>query len=270
MKPGSADIKNPVAYRDLWDRKAVLRAVYSDIYRRMVSATVPGHILELGGGSGNFKLFAPDAVGRDILSAPWLDLVCDAQRLPFSDQAFSNVVMMDVLHHVENPLRALRQACGVLRVGGRVIMCEPAITPLSGIFYRLFHEEPVDMSSDPLRDGSISDRSISLRFQPGNSDVAGQPLSDGIGRRLARAFAYPGGLVFVLCVPAVGRLSALVAASGVLGGSAVGAGVAPAAHPRTADGIPAACCLRARSLGAPCAREDQSGPPTNLRCGEPF
>lgn len=156
MKPGSADIKNPVAYRDLWDRKAVLRAVYSDIYRRMVSATVPGHILELGGGSGNFKLFAPDAVSSDILSAPWLDVVCDAQRLPFSDQAFSNVVMIDVLHHVENPLRALRQACGVLRVGGRVIMCEPAITPLSGIFYRLFHEEPVDMSIDPLRDGSIS------------------------------------------------------------------------------------------------------------------
>ena len=156
MKPGSADIKKPIAYRDLWDRKAVLRAVYSDIYRRMVSATVPGHILELGGGSGNFKLFAPDAVSSDILSAPWLDVVCDAQRLPFSDQAFSNVVMMDVLHHVENPLRALRQACGVLRVGGRVIMCEPAITPLSGIFYRLFHEEPVDMSIDPLRDGSIS------------------------------------------------------------------------------------------------------------------
>jgi len=93
--------------------------------------------LELGGGSGNFKLFAPDAVSSDILSAPWLDVVCDAQRLPFSDQAFSNVVMIDVLHHVENPLRALRQACGVLRVGGRVIMCEPAITPLSGIFYRL-------------------------------------------------------------------------------------------------------------------------------------
>jgi SAM-dependent methyltransferase len=69
---------------------------------------------------------------------------------------FSNVMMMDVLHHVENPLRALREACGVLRVGGRLILCEPAITPLSGIFYGLFHEEPVDMSVDPLREGSIS------------------------------------------------------------------------------------------------------------------
>jgi SAM-dependent methyltransferase len=149
VKPGSADVKSPSAYREMWGRKAALRAVYSDIYRRMVSATVPGRILELGGGSGNFKLFAPDAISSDILSAPWLDVVCDAQRLPFPDRAFSNVVMMDVLHHVENPLRALRQACGALRVGGRVILCEPAITPLSGLFYRHFHEEPVDMSVDP-------------------------------------------------------------------------------------------------------------------------
>jgi SAM-dependent methyltransferase len=160
VKPGSADVKSPAAYRAIWDRKAGLRAVYSDIYRRMLSVAVPGRILELGGGSGNFKTFAPDAVSTDILSAPWLDVVCDAQRLPFPDQLFSNVMMMDVLHHVENPLRALREACGVLRVGGRLILCEPAITPLSGIFYGLFHEEPVDMSADPLREGSISaDRS---------------------------------------------------------------------------------------------------------------
>lgn len=156
MKPGSADVKSPAAYRAIWDRKAGLRAVYSDIYRRMLDVAVPGRILELGGGSGNFKIFAPDAISTDILSAPWLDVVCDAQRLPFPDQSFSNVMMMDVLHHVENPLRALREACSVLRVGGRLILCEPAITPLSGIFYRLFHEEPVDMSADPLREGSIS------------------------------------------------------------------------------------------------------------------
>jgi SAM-dependent methyltransferase len=152
----STVLNSPIAYRAVWERKPALRAVYTDIYRRILAAAAPGTILEVGGGSGNFKAIAPGAVSSDILFAPWLDIVCDAQRLPFPDGSFSNVVMFDVLHHIEHPVRALREACRVLRKGGRLILCEPAITPVSGLFYRLFHAEPVDMSADPLTDGSIS------------------------------------------------------------------------------------------------------------------
>lgn len=140
----------PVAYREIWNKKPVLREIYDDIYRRILVATVPGPILEIGGGSGNFKAFAPGAISSDLLSAPWLDLVCDAQRLPFPDDSFANIVMVDVLHHIESPLRFLQEAQRVLQSNGRLIFCEPAITPLSGLFYRLFHDEPVDMSVDPL------------------------------------------------------------------------------------------------------------------------
>jgi SAM-dependent methyltransferase len=143
-------------YRELWRRKPALRAVYTDIYQRILAATAPGTILEVGGGSGNFKAIAPDAVSSDVLFAPWLDIVCDAQRLPFPDGSLSNIVMFDVIHHIEYPVQALREAYRVLRKGGRVIFCEPAITPVSGLFYRLFHAEPVDMSVDPLKDGSIT------------------------------------------------------------------------------------------------------------------
>lgn len=160
MRPGSASTKSPAAYREVWNRKPALRAVYSDIYRRMLSVTVSGPLLEIGGGSGNFRQFAASAISTDILFAPWLDTVCDAQRLPFTDRSFANLVMMDVIHHVENPLLALKEASRVLRPGGRLVMCEPAISLVSGIFYRLFHEEPVDMSVNPLVAGAISaDRS---------------------------------------------------------------------------------------------------------------
>lgn len=142
--------KEPQYYRDVWQRKPALRAIYEDIYRRIVAASAPGRTLEIGGGSGNFKTFAPDTISTDILSAPWLDLVCDAQRLPFTDGSFDNVVMVDVLHHIESPLRFLEEIQRVLRPGGHLVFCEPAITPLSGLFYRAFHEEPVDMSVDPL------------------------------------------------------------------------------------------------------------------------
>jgi SAM-dependent methyltransferase len=140
----------PAAYRGIWERKPVLREIYQDIYRRILARTVPGPILEVGGGSGNFKRFAPHAVTIDIVSAPWLDVVCDAQRLPFADACFANVVMVDVLHHIESTVSFLQEVQRVLRPGGRLIFCEPAITPVSRMFYGLFHEEPVDMSIDPL------------------------------------------------------------------------------------------------------------------------
>lgn len=147
---------NPASYRQMWDRKPGLRAVYGDIYKRMLDAALSGPILEIGGGSGNFKTFAPQTISTDIVSAPWLDAVCDAQRLPFAPDTFANVVMVDVLHHIEYPAHAMNEFARVLRNGGRLIFCEPAITPLSGIFYRLFHEEPVDMSADPLKGGTIT------------------------------------------------------------------------------------------------------------------
>ena len=149
-------LDDPKAYRDVWNRKPVLREIYADIYRHILEATVDGPILEIGGGSGNFKAFAPCTVSSDIIPAPWLDLVCDAQRLPFADSSFSNIVMVDVVHHIEYPIRLFREAQRVLRAGGRMVLCEPAITPLSGLFYRLFHREPVDMSANPLMQGTIS------------------------------------------------------------------------------------------------------------------
>ena len=148
--------KAPTAYRDIWDRKPVVREIYVDIYRRILATSVSGPTLEIGSGSGNFKAFAPASISSDILPAPWLDVLCDAQQMPFASASFSNIVMVDVLHHIESPLRFLREAQRILKPSGRLIFCEPAITPLSGIFYRLFHEEPVDMSANPLAIDTIS------------------------------------------------------------------------------------------------------------------
>ena len=141
-------------YLTVWDRKPVLRTVYNDFYDRIVAVCVPGVTIEIGGGIGNLRQRLPDVVATDIQFAKWLDCVADAQHLPFRDGAASNIVMVDVLHHIEYPAVFFREAARVLRPGGRVIMIEPAITWGSTLFFRLLHHEPVDMSADPLAEGA--------------------------------------------------------------------------------------------------------------------
>jgi SAM-dependent methyltransferase len=133
-----------------WQRKPVLREIYGDLYRKMAAECVPGQVLEIGGGSGNFKAFRPDTISTDIVTAPWLDAVADAQCLPFADGVFTNIVMFDVLHHIEFPALFFDEATRVLRRGGRIVMVEPAITAGSWFFYRFLHQEPVRMDQDVL------------------------------------------------------------------------------------------------------------------------
>jgi len=139
-------------HRRQWEGKPVLRAIYTDLYRRMAARLAPGRSLEVGGGSGNLKAFAPEVVATDLLEVPWLDAVADAQALPFSDASFENIVLFDVLHHLARPRAFFEEAARILGKGGRLVMVEPAITPLSGLFYRFLHPEPVALRVDPLAD----------------------------------------------------------------------------------------------------------------------
>lgn len=140
-------------YQEVWRRKPVLRILYNDIFDRIAARCRPGRTLEIGGGIGNLKERIGDVVTTDIQRGAWMDVVADAQRLPFTDYSFDNIVMLDVLHHIEFPGAFFREASRVLRPGGRIVMVEPAITLGSTLFFRLLHHEPVDMSADPLADG---------------------------------------------------------------------------------------------------------------------
>lgn len=138
-------------YRNTWESKAVLRTIYHRLYEHIVAATVAGETLEVGGGSGNLKSLLEGVVSTDIVASSWLDVVADAQALPFRDGCFSNIVGVDIVHHIEAPLCFFEEAFRVLEPGGRIILIEPAITLMSSLFYRHFHPEPVDMSVDPFR-----------------------------------------------------------------------------------------------------------------------
>lgn len=140
-------------YHDVWEKKPVLRLLYNDFYDRIAAVCGSGATIELGGGIGNLKERLPEVWATDIQFAPWLDCIADAQHLPFAAGAAGNIVMVDVLHHIEFPVVFLREAARVLRPGGRLVMVEPAITWGSSVFYRMLHQEPVRMRADILADG---------------------------------------------------------------------------------------------------------------------
>ncbi len=137
-------------HRVAWQKKTILRELYVTWYREMASQIRAGNTLELGGGSGNFKEFAPNVVSTDIIPLPWIDAIADAQNLPFTDRSFDNIVMFDVLHHIENVTLFFDEALRVLRPAGRIVIMEPYISVFSWPVYHFLHPEPTNFKQDPL------------------------------------------------------------------------------------------------------------------------
>jgi len=138
-------------HRKVWQNKPALKNIYHNYYRMIKNACIIGNTLEIGGGSGNFKEFFPGIISTDIVILPWLDLISDAQILPFRNESVSNIVMIDVLHHLEYTPDFFNEVERILEPGGRLILLEPAITPGSWFFLSLFHPEPINLRQDPYK-----------------------------------------------------------------------------------------------------------------------
>jgi SAM-dependent methyltransferase len=100
---------------------------------RAALAGAPGRELaDIGGGTGNYALalaaegWRPVVVDRSpqmLAHAGEKGLTtirADATRLPFAAESFDAVMLVSMLHHVDDPAQALAQAKRVLRPGGHL------------------------------------------------------------------------------------------------------------------------------------------------------
>jgi SAM-dependent methyltransferase len=103
----------------------------------LVSRRVPP-VLEIGGGrSGLTAMLYPEAAVVNVDVDPAFSdapcnrlpqvqfIVADAIALPFADESFALVTMFDLLEHVPDDRRALREACRVLQPGGSLLISTP-------------------------------------------------------------------------------------------------------------------------------------------------
>jgi demethylmenaquinone methyltransferase/2-methoxy-6-polyprenyl-1,4-benzoquinol methylase len=112
-----------------------------DQLSRLLRLPTDGRLLEAGGGTGRVAAQLRPLVGQLVLSdlsrpmlkqaqikgeccAPLLGLT---EKLPFPDESFERVLVVDALHHFAHQAGAISELLRVLKPGGRLVIEEPDI-----------------------------------------------------------------------------------------------------------------------------------------------
>lgn len=150
MSSVAIDLDAPEAtiqHSEMIRSKRFLREIYLEHYRyfaQQLAEAPQGIKVELGSGGGFIQEILPEAITSDVVPLPTVKLVMSGLSLPFADQSVSGIMMINVLHHLQNVEAFFREARRVLLPGGRMVMIEPAHTLFSNFIYRNFHHEPFE------------------------------------------------------------------------------------------------------------------------------
>jgi len=130
--------------KQIVESKPFLRAIYDEWYSLLAVQLpeVPGPVLELGAGAGYCEKFIPGLITSEIFFCPGIQLVADAQQLPFREASLRAIVFTDVLHHMPDVRRFFAEARRCLLPGGKILMIEPWVSGWSRFVYGRLHHEP--------------------------------------------------------------------------------------------------------------------------------
>lgn len=129
-------------HRKIIRKKTFLKNLYFDFYQEFINASLPrGRIIELGSGAGFLKELIPSVITSDVIDGPDIDKVFYADKIPFKNGSIAAFLMIDVLHHIKDPEKALMEMERCLKVGGKIIMIEPYISTWGFLIYKYLHPE---------------------------------------------------------------------------------------------------------------------------------
>lgn len=78
-------------------------------------------------GCGEHKIIH-EAIGLDLHHYKNIDIISDAENVPFSNESFDSIAMLEVIEHLKNPEKALKEIHRVLKKGGQIIISTPNVT----------------------------------------------------------------------------------------------------------------------------------------------
>jgi demethylmenaquinone methyltransferase/2-methoxy-6-polyprenyl-1,4-benzoquinol methylase len=115
--------------------------------REALSGAPGRQLVDIGGGTGNYALalagegWEPLVVDRSpamlarAAAKGLATLEADARALPLPDASADGVMLVSMLHHVDDPGAALAQARRILRPGGRLALMAFTREDLEGLWY---------------------------------------------------------------------------------------------------------------------------------------
>jgi len=117
------------------------RVGYSSLEIMLEHADLPtsGRVLDAGGGTGRVAAAIREHAGEVIIADPSLGMLREADQtrlvlacanseaLPFPNDSFERIIMVDALHHVIHQAQTAREMYRVLKPGGRLVIEEPDI-----------------------------------------------------------------------------------------------------------------------------------------------
>jgi len=122
----------------LYDR--ILGRLDMDALYGLLELPVAGALLDAGGGTGRVSWPIRSRVGQVVVSDLSLAMLgrarrkggvqvlqAHAEKLPFADDTFERIVVVDALHHFCDQQEAIADLLRVLASGGRLVIEEPDI-----------------------------------------------------------------------------------------------------------------------------------------------
>jgi len=134
-------------HAEIIQKKPFLKKLYIDFYKQFKKAVSDSEnkvLVELGSGGGFIKEVIGNVITSDVLELPNVDKVFSVLDMPFEQASVDAFFMFDVLHHITEPKAFFKEALRRLKIGGKVVMIEPANTLWSRFIYKRFHHEAFD------------------------------------------------------------------------------------------------------------------------------
>jgi len=118
--------------------------------KTLADLPVNGNLLDVGGGTGRISYWLKDLVIGIVIAdsslrmlnqaskkCAFITICSNSEDLPFNDETFERVIMVDAFHHVTNQRVTADELWRVVKPGGRIIIEEPDIRKISIKFIAL-------------------------------------------------------------------------------------------------------------------------------------